>query len=324
MKYSKFNNDHDLKTKKRHAQIAAEYQDPVTRHLAIEKINRLKTPNAIHKTLASKGFSKEFIDEMLSHRTTMWPCTYDINSWTTPEAIEKARQIKERTAANRKAKRERENSLSMEDVIEIQRKNCETLRLHAARNNRSLFDYWAKKFGIREDEREDFWMDGQRSARKQAVDDALTALDAATNIPKDDIPGSRTKRMVWLMTLTYINKSSENACNLDPVVNSTDPTGPLSSNLNEAVKFLNNIDRGLALFLSDYYYSIGFDNPLWKACSYATSMIEDGSIYTERQPHEIPAATNKRAQEIVRLKSQKEPKGKKKRFSILDSYPTVK
>lgn len=324
MKYSKFNNDHDLKTKKRHAQIAAEYQDPVTRHLAIEKINRLKTPNAIHKTLASKGFSKEFIDEMLSHRTTMWPCTYDINSWTTPEAIEKARQIKERTAANRKAKRERENSLSMEDVIEIQRKNCETLRLHAARNNRSLFDYWAKKFGIREDEREDFWMDGQRSARKQAVDDALTALDAATNIPKDNSQNSRNKRRDWLMTLTYINKSTENTYNLDPVIDPMDPTGPRSSNLKEAVKFLNSIDRGLVLFMSDYYYAIDFASPLWDACRYAKSMIEDGPISTERKPYEIPAATNIRAQEIAKLRNKKEPKRKKKRFSILDSYPTVK
>ena len=324
MKYSKFNNDHDLKTKKRHAQIAAEYQDPVTRHLAIEKINRLKTPNAIHKTLASKGFSKEFIDEMLSHRTTMWPCTYDINSWTTPEAIEKARQIKERTAANRKAKRERENSLSMEDVIEIQRKNCETLRLHAARNNRSLFDYWAKKFGIREDEREDFWMDGQRSARKQAVDDALTALDAATNIPKDNSQNSRNKRRDWLMTLTYINKSTENTYNLDPVIDPMDPTGPRSSNLNEAVKLLNSIDRGLVLFMSDYSYAINHSNPLWQACICAHNLIESGSIYTERQPHEIPAETNRRAQEVIRLKKQNSADGRKKRFRIVDMYPTLK
>lgn len=309
MKYSKYKTDHDLKTKKRHAQIATEYQDPNTRHLAIEKINKLRTPEAIHKTLADKGFSKDFVDELLSHRTAPWPGRSNLDAWSTPEAIEKARLIKERTAANRKAKREWEKNLTEEDVIEIQRKNCETLRLHAARNNRPLFDYWIKKFGVREDEADALWIDGQKFARNQAVDDAMTALDAATNIPKD----SRNTRRDWLMKLTYINKSTENTYNLDR-----------SPNLNEAVKVLNSIDRGLALFMSDYYYAIDFSNPLWDACRYTKAMIEDGPISTERQPHEIPAATNRRAQEIAKLRNKKEPKGKKKRFSILDSYPTVR
>lgn len=322
MAYSKFHNEKNITVARNHLTIAREFKDEATRPEAIAKINRLKCQKNIRKTLERAGYSVNFVEDLLSSRTTPWPGTYDIASWDSPESIEKNRIRKERKAASEKGKREREKNLTEEGIKKLQKKNDEMLLLHSALNNRKLFDYWANKFGVQGDDLEDLWAAGQNLARQQAVADAMAELSTAANIPQD--AGLATLRADWLAVLTYLNNSDANIYNLTPLIDPQDPTGPPSSSLREAVKLMGRQDRGLILFLSDHYYGLPHSSPLWSACHCAHGLIELGPAQTERQPHEIPAAKNEVAQEQRKLKEKNRCDGRKRKFRIIDLYPTVK